>query len=65
MKQKYKVTETRFISGMMYNKADIISLTPEEAKYYIEPYGEGLELSSASSQKITMDNSNADKKTKE
>lgn len=40
---EYKVTRAREIFGQFRNVGDVLELTEPQAKYYVAPYGEGLE----------------------
>jgi len=40
----YRVTKTREIAGQYRKEGAIIALLPIQAKYYLAPNGEGLEL---------------------
>lgn len=39
---EYRVTQARELYGAWREKGDVLSLTQEQAKYYLPPYGTGL-----------------------
>lgn len=40
----YRVTKTREIAGLYRKAGETVSMLPIQAKYYLAPNGEGLEL---------------------
>ena len=51
----YEVTTARVIAGLYHAQGTVIKMTPEQAKYYIAPYGTGLKRVSAKTVKPKAD----------